>query len=215
MNEKRVVTKLCFLCVLHLLASPCNSQNATSKAETTGACSPAISGNNNQVNISCQGISKDQAAKMTSILNKILANQIDPDAVMAKLDEILKAVNPNKAVATYDFNGFKRVISPGRIEGSDGEMAAFKELVKANTSTNWKEMLSLSEAEKSKAQEWLTPYFFAGLAYANLCEKDKAISNLKYFIEWASGSKSYETAIPDAERILGQLRDGGLPPTCH
>jgi len=213
MSKKRVITS--FLCVLSLFASPCKGQNTTGKAETTGTCSPAISGNSNQVNISCQGISKDQAAKMTSILNKILANQIDPDAVMAKLDEILKAVNPNKAVTTYDFNGMKRVVSPGRIEGSDGEMDAFNQLMSAYKLNNWKEVRSLSEAEKSKAQEWLTPYFFAGLAYANLCEKDKAISNLKYFMEWASGSKSYETAIPDAERILGQLQNGGLPPTCH
>src|ERR1700730_7970161 len=213
MSKKRVITS--FLCVLSLFASPCKGQNTTGKAETTGTGSPAISGNSNQVNISCQGISKDQAAKMTSILNKILANQIDPDAVMAKLDEILKAVNPNKAVTTYDFNGMKRVVSPGRIEGSDGEMDAFNQLMSAYKLNNWKEVRSLSEAEKSKAQEWLTPSFFAGLAYANLCEKDQAISNLKYFMEWASGSKSYETAIPDAERILGQLQNGGLPPTCH
>jgi hypothetical protein len=215
MNKQRVVTTLAFLCALPLFVPPCKGQNTTGKAETTGACSPAISGNNNQVSINCQGISKDQAAKMTSILNKILANQIDPDAVMAKLDEILKAVNPNKAVTTYDFNGFKRIISPGRIEGDDGEVAAFDQLLKADKATNWKEMLSLSESEKSKAPEWLTPYFFAGLAYANLCEKDKATSNLKYFIDWASGSKSYEAAMSDAERILGQLQTGGLPPTCH
>ncbi|MGA8764603.1 MAG: hypothetical protein WB562_17170, partial [Candidatus Sulfotelmatobacter sp.] len=30
---------------------------------------------------------------MLAILNKILANQLDPDAVMAKLDDILKGVN--------------------------------------------------------------------------------------------------------------------------
>jgi len=102
MNEKYIVTKLRFICALLLFASPCRGQNTTGKAETTGACSPAISGNENQVNISCQGISKDQAAKMTSILNKILANQISPDAVMAKLDEILKAVNtPIERIAKF------------------------------------------------------------------------------------------------------------------
>ena len=38
---------------------------------------------------------------MLGILNKILANQLDPHAVMAKLDEILEAINPNLQVKTY------------------------------------------------------------------------------------------------------------------
>src|SRR6266581_1060729 len=76
--------------LLAFIVSPCCGQNTTGNAETTGACSPAISGNSNQVSINCQGISKEQAEKMSSILNKILANQIDPAKVMAKLDEILK-----------------------------------------------------------------------------------------------------------------------------
>jgi len=76
-----------------MIAFPCRAQTTTGKAETTGACSPAVSGNNNQVTINCQDVSKDQAARITSILNRILAKQIDPDAVMIKLDELEKLIN--------------------------------------------------------------------------------------------------------------------------
>jgi len=85
--------KLAFLSVLVLIAFPCSAQTTTGKAETTGACSPAVSGNNNQVSINCQDVSKDQAARITSILNRILAKQIDPDAVMLKLDELEKLIS--------------------------------------------------------------------------------------------------------------------------
>ena len=63
-------------------------------ANTTGPCSPANTGNNNTFNISC-GIGQAQGQKMLDILNKVLANRLDPESVMAKLDEILHAVNPN------------------------------------------------------------------------------------------------------------------------
>ncbi len=85
--------KLALLSVLVLMALPCCAQTTTGNAEATGACSPAVSGNNNQVSINCQDVSKDQAARITSILNRILAKQIDPDAVMLKLDELEKLIN--------------------------------------------------------------------------------------------------------------------------
>ena len=71
--------------VLYFIAIPCRSQT-TGKADSTGPCSPAVSGNNNQFTINCQ-ISKEQGQKMLDILNKILMNQLDPKTVTDKLDE--------------------------------------------------------------------------------------------------------------------------------
>jgi hypothetical protein len=84
--------KLALLAVLVMIAFPCRAQTTTGIAETTGACSPAVSGNNNQLTINCQDVSKDQAARITSILNRILAKQIDPDVVMLQLDELKKLI---------------------------------------------------------------------------------------------------------------------------
>jgi hypothetical protein len=80
------------LVLFTLFSIPCWSQTA-GKAETSGPCSPAVSGNSNQFTIDRKGIDKEQGQKMLDILNKILANQIDPKAVNEKLDEILKLIS--------------------------------------------------------------------------------------------------------------------------
>jgi hypothetical protein len=72
-----------------LIAMPCwNQSTTTGKAETTGPCSPAVSGNNNQFTIKCQGISNEQGAQFLRILNKISKDQLDPKVVMDKFDDI-------------------------------------------------------------------------------------------------------------------------------
>lgn len=65
---------------------------ATGTASTSGSCSPANTGNGNTFTIKC-GIGQEQGQKMLAILNKILANQLNPDTVMAKLDDILGAIH--------------------------------------------------------------------------------------------------------------------------
>jgi len=81
-----------------LMAVPCWSQTTTGKATTSGPCSPAVSGNNNQFTIKCPGINEEKGKRMLEILNKILANELDPEQVMAKLDEILKAVGTGSPI---------------------------------------------------------------------------------------------------------------------
>jgi hypothetical protein len=85
--------KLILLSALMLMALPCCGQTTTGKAETAGACSPAVSGNNNNLTITCSGVGKEQGQKILAILNKMLANHLDTEQVMAKLDEILKTIN--------------------------------------------------------------------------------------------------------------------------
>jgi len=89
--------KYVLLVSIWIVAIPCQAQTSQQPgdAKTTGPCSPAVAGNNNQFQINCQGITKEQGKKMLGILNTILTNQLDPKAVMAKLDEILKAQHPN------------------------------------------------------------------------------------------------------------------------
>jgi len=72
-----------------LIAMPCVSQTKTTgEAKTAGPCSPAVSGSKNTFTINC-GISQKQGQKILGILNKILADQTNTEAVMAKLDELL------------------------------------------------------------------------------------------------------------------------------
>jgi len=68
-------------------------QNKTGNADTAGNCSPAVTGNNNQITLTCTGLSKEKANEMVRLINTIMARQIDPKKVYAQLDDISGAVN--------------------------------------------------------------------------------------------------------------------------
>jgi hypothetical protein len=174
------------LALLVLFAIPCWSQTPTTgNANTTGHCSPAVTGNSNQFTINCQGIGKEQGQKMLDILNKILTNQLDPKAVMAKLDEILKAVNPNIPAKTYFCNGFWRTAGPGAYAGMEvtmgGDDTAFQNMLQHLNSKQYADLLKDCLSQISSAPEWLTPRLFCGLAYLGLGDKVKAKEMLAEF----------------------------------
>ena len=77
--------------ILFLAASPYGQGQVSGPAITRGSCSPANTGNNNTFTIAC-GIGKEQGDALLQIINKILANQLDPNTVMTKLDEISSGV---------------------------------------------------------------------------------------------------------------------------
>ena len=97
---------------LLLFAIPLPAQ--TGNANTNGPCSPAVTGNNNQFTIRCDGVSKAEGDKILAVMNKILANQLDTVTVLKKLDEILKirGLNqncPNGICAGGDITGSSTV----------------------------------------------------------------------------------------------------------
>jgi len=122
---------------------------------------------------------------MLVILNKILSNQMDPDAVMAKLDEILKAVNPNIPAKTYFCNGQWRTAGPGANAGFEinmgGDDSAFQEMVRLNNSRQYSELLKVCLAQIQTTPGWLTPRLFCGLAYLGTGDKVKAKAMLVEF----------------------------------
>lgn len=66
------------------LSQTTESGTATAK----GTCNIANIGRNNTLQIKC-GVGEKQGKQIIDLLNKVLDNQIDPAAVMQKLDEIL------------------------------------------------------------------------------------------------------------------------------
>ncbi len=77
-----------------LIALPCWGQTgATGKAETTGYCSPAVTGSNNQFTITCQGIPDKLRAQLVDLLNLVAKNQSNASAMTAKLDGCVSGVN--------------------------------------------------------------------------------------------------------------------------
>jgi len=197
------------LILLMLIAVPCWSQTTTTgNADTKGPCSPAITGSSNIFTISC-GISREQGQKMLNILNKILANQVDPETVMAKLDEILKAVNPNVPAKTYFCNGQWRTAGPGANAGFEITMgddeSSFQEMVRLNNTGQYADLLKSCAAQIRSAPEWLTPRLFCGLAYLATGDKAKAKEMLTEF-----DSKTGPAYDVDACRQMSDYLHGAL-----
>jgi hypothetical protein len=113
-DQMRMRRSTVALAISLALAGPVHPQASNT---TTGACSPIVSQNSGPVTIECSGISEDVQRQLTEVLNSILQKQLDPAAVMSKLDEIAKGVGDLKEKAfdaergiltTYEFNGAKR-----------------------------------------------------------------------------------------------------------
>jgi len=84
-----------FVLILLICAVPLHAQTSGA-ADTSGPCSPATTGNNNQFKITCDGIGEAQGKELLKILNRISKEQLDPKLVMEKLDEIQKGVSDIK-----------------------------------------------------------------------------------------------------------------------
>jgi len=83
------------------------AQEKPATQQQAGDCSINAVGSNNQLTINCPGMSKEQGQRILAILNKVLAGQLDPKAVMDKLDEIqqgMRAANLKAELTT--FNGW-------------------------------------------------------------------------------------------------------------
>jgi hypothetical protein len=149
--------------------------------------------------------------QLLDLLNAIIEKQIDPAAVMGKLDEIAKGVDGLKqksldsargVISIYDFNGARRVQSAGRISVTVGpEIDRFRQMVQLHDAAKWAELVTLCEREITSTPEWLTPYLYAGVAYANLGDRQKAIAKLSHVVEQAGRDPAYQ----DAERLLRAL----------
>ena len=71
----------------------------TGAATAAGQCSFANSGTADVVTINC-GIGVEQGKKLMAVLNKILANQLPPDVVSGKLDDIIRELKSGSGVRT-------------------------------------------------------------------------------------------------------------------
>jgi hypothetical protein len=83
--------KSALILLLLVTARSAQAQTITVKQDTPGPCSVSVSGNHNRV-FTCQGFDEKKASQILAIVNRIAANQLDPDVVMRKLDEIQKSL---------------------------------------------------------------------------------------------------------------------------
>jgi hypothetical protein len=124
-------------------------------------------------------------------------------------------INPNQAVIVYDYGGLKYSISAGKTEIADTTgLAVFSEFVKDEDSQDWTNLAKLAEQQKRERPEWLTPYYEAGQAYYQLCEKQMALSNMQAFVTKGDRSRLYAGTVAVAKGDLKDMQAGDWPPQC-
>lgn len=96
----------------------------------------------------------------------------------------------------YDFNGTKRVTTgPGHIFIETGlEFEIFKKINELEKQRNYPELKNICEQQIIKTPEWLTPYLYLGLAFANMGNKEKAIEMFEYVLRNAPDDPAYAQA---------------------
>lgn len=81
-----------YLAIL-LIALNCSAQTlATGNAKTSGACSPAVSGNNNQFTITCQGVPEKLQKQFVDLLNAMARDEAKSAEIASKLDGCIAGV---------------------------------------------------------------------------------------------------------------------------
>ena len=145
---------------------------------------------------------KDQVvAQNKELLGKIEKYQKDLREKERKIEELEKKAKMSARGVTsiYSFNGVKRETSGGNIKGVVGEeLGIFRQMVDLEESRKYPALIKLCEQQIKKTPDWLTPYFYLGVAQANMGLKEEAIKNVKYVIDNAPGDPEYK----EAENIL-------------
>ncbi len=168
------------LLIICFVGTAFGQSTKTGDAKSQGQCTAANTGSNNRFVINC-GIGKKQGAEMLAILNKVLANQIDPNAVMTKLDEILNRTNPNLTVVAYDCQGTMRStnLSTGVMQyGRNYPFANIKPMDDLLVRRLYPDLLTSCLAQISQKPEWLTPRLLCGEAYSEMGDRANALTML-------------------------------------
>ena len=136
---------------------------------------------------------------------KINTYQKDSEAKNVKINLLQQEMKKAKRgiSRTYDFNGAKRDTRPGYAGVSVGpELMVFQTMLKFEQEKKYADLVSLCSQQIIKTPEWLTPYFFLGIAHANLGNKEQAIKQFEHVVQEAPDDPSYIKA----DEFLKKLR---------
>ena len=116
-----------------------------------------------------------------------------------QIDDLkIKAANAARGVSKFrQFDGALRETRTGYIGvvvGGSYEESVFPKLMELAKSSKWNDLDSSCTEAIDKSSEWMTPYFFRGLARLNLSMFDLAKSDLETVLENVGDSPEYEQA---------------------
>lgn len=127
-------------------------------------------------------------------IEKYQQNLKEKDEKIEELDK--KAKMAGRGITSiYDFNGTKRETTAGSIKASVGpEREVFNQMVQLEKSKDYPNLIKLCEQQIEKTPDWLTPYLYRGISYANIGNKDRAVTDLKHVVENAPSDPAYAQA---------------------
>jgi tetratricopeptide (TPR) repeat protein len=141
------------------------------------------------------------------LLSKVDQYQKDLREKEDKIEELeIKAKKTERGItSSYDFNGAKRVTTrPGHIQLDIGsEVNVFQSMQALIQQHNYSDLVPICEKQIKETPEWLTPYFYLGIASADLGNKVKAIELFEYVVKNAPDDPAYS----QANEFLKRLKD--------
>jgi hypothetical protein len=127
------------------------------------------------------------------------------------------SAEPNCTIAPttyYDIGGVRHTERPGETSVDDQHVEGYRKMTEAANKQDWSTLRDLSETETTSAPEWPTPYYYAGKAYTNLCDKERGEKYLTEFLEKAKDRDDYSNTAKNAKDLLLRLTSGDTPPQC-
>ena len=116
--------------------------------------------------------------------------------------------DPRPAIRAYAYDGALRILKSGQAtsDSDTAEHRLFGSLDAARQARDWHRLAVLSENAIRTTPEWLTPYWLAGEAYANLGQIDRAIPVLEYVKKQGQGNPDYDSAVTKATDMRESIR---------
>jgi hypothetical protein len=177
--------------------------------DVPATCSSMETKAKDRLEIKCQGMNPEQGERVSaaltvvSVMNKLLEDKLDPEAVTAKLDELVQSASQVPRVKTYSCDGMWKSGSGGMLDtktgGNDSE---FLKMIGLLQRKQYSDLLSVCTANITATPGWLTPKLFCGLAYARLDRKVEAQAMLAEFEE--KTGPTYD--VPDCHDMHDLLR---------
>jgi len=157
----------------------------------------------------------DQGADLNARLSPLLAPGFDRDSEASDAAEADAGplagklpADPRPAIRAYAYNGARKILLSGQpaSDTDTPEHRLFSLIEKAHQDGNWLLLAKVSEGAIQRNPQWLTPYLFAGEAYANLGKIDRALPMLEYVKKSGAGNPDYDYASRHATELREMIK---------
>jgi hypothetical protein len=157
----------------------------------------------------------DQGTDLNARLSPLLAPALDRDSENPDSADVATGplagrlpADPRPALRAYAYDGARKILLSGQpaSDTDTPEHRLFSRIEDAHQNKNWSLLASLSESAIKQSPQWLTPYLFAGEAYANLGKIDRALPMLEYVKQNGAGNPDYGYAIQHATEVRESIK---------